>query len=62
MCSTVYGGSSLYSGSSGNFASTSVANDNVFGDNTAAQIAQQTPAMTGDLTNGFTGTVTVGLA
>jgi protocatechuate 3,4-dioxygenase beta subunit len=62
MCSTVYGGSSIYSGSNGNFASTSVANDNVFGDNTAAQIAQQTPAMTGDLTNGFTGTVTVGLA
>jgi len=34
----------------------------VFGDNTAEQIAAMTPAMTGDITNGFTGSVTVGLA
>ncbi|MFT3965421.1 MAG: intradiol ring-cleavage dioxygenase [Sphingobium sp.] len=62
QCNTVYSGSSTYGSSSSNFASISIANDNVFGDNTAAQIAQQTIAMTGDLTNGFAGTVTVGLA
>lgn len=62
QCSTVYSGSSVYGSSSSNFASASIANDNVFGDNTSAQIALQTIAMTGDLTNGFTGTVTVGLA
>ncbi|HEX7856560.1 MAG TPA: intradiol ring-cleavage dioxygenase [Sphingobium sp.] len=60
-CSTVYSGSSLYGSSSSNFASTSIASDNVFGDNTAAQIALQTPGITGDLTNGLAATVTVGL-
>lgn len=60
-CSTVYAGSSLYSGSGSNFAATSTASDNVFGDNTSAQIALQTPVLTGDITNGYTGTITIGL-
>ncbi|HEX7874299.1 MAG TPA: intradiol ring-cleavage dioxygenase [Sphingobium sp.] len=62
QCSSVYSGSSLYGSSSSNFAATSTASDNVFGDNSSAQIAQQTISMTGDLTNGYAGTVTVGLA
>ncbi|MET0363098.1 MAG: intradiol ring-cleavage dioxygenase [Sphingobium sp.] len=62
QCSTVYSGSSLYGSSSSNFAATSTSSDNVFGDNSSAQIAQQTISMTGDLTNGYAGTVTVGLA
>jgi protocatechuate 3,4-dioxygenase beta subunit len=60
-CSTVYT-TTAYASSRTNFASTTTANDNVFGDNTAAQITAMTPVMTGDITNGFTGTVTVGIA
>lgn len=60
-CAIVYA-TSAYSSSRTNFASTTIANDNVFGDNTSAQIAAMTPTMTGDATNGFTGSVTVGLS
>ena len=60
-CDTVYA-SSGYASSATNFARTSTSSDNVFGDNSSAQVTAMTPAMTGDLTNGFTGTVTVGLA
>lgn len=62
QCSTVYASASGYGSSASNFSSISVANDNVFGDNSSAQIAQQTISMTGDITNGYTGTVLVGLA
>jgi hypothetical protein len=34
----------------------------VFGDNSAAQIAQQTPAMTGSVSAGYTATATIGIA
>ncbi|WP_242128858.1 intradiol ring-cleavage dioxygenase [Sphingobium sp. Sx8-8] len=60
-CNTVYA-TSAYSSSKSNFAAISTSSDNVFGDNTSAQIAAMTPSMTGDITNGYTGTVTVGLA
>jgi protocatechuate 3,4-dioxygenase beta subunit len=60
-CTTVYA-TSDYASSKTNFASMTTANDNVFGDNTSAQIAAMTPTMTGDITNGFAGTVTVGIA
>jgi hypothetical protein len=33
----------------------------VFGDNTSAQIALQTPSLSGDVTNGYTGTITIGV-
>ncbi|MET0371058.1 MAG: intradiol ring-cleavage dioxygenase [Sphingobium sp.] len=51
-----------YASSNSNFAAITTAIDNVFGDNTTAQIAAMTPTMTGDITNGYTGAVTVGLA
>ncbi len=60
-CDTVYA-SSGYSSSASNFSSTTTSNDNVFGDNSSTQVTAMTPVMTGDLTNGYTGTVTVGLA
>ena len=60
-CTAIYA-TSGYASSRSNFSSTTTVNDNVFGDNTAEQIAAMTPAMTGDITNGFTGSVTVGLA
>jgi hypothetical protein len=38
-------------------AQTTVANDNVFGDNTAAQIAAMTPALTGSVAAGYSGSI-----
>ncbi|MBJ7376557.1 MAG: intradiol ring-cleavage dioxygenase [Sphingobium sp.] len=60
-CTTVYA-TSGYTSSKSNFASISTSSDNVFGDNTSAQVTAMTPTMTGDITNGYTGAVTVGLA
>ncbi len=40
----------------------SLSSDNVFGDNTAAQIAQQTPTLTGSPTAGYTGSAIIGIA
>ena len=38
-----------------------LASDYVFGDNTAAQLAAETIALSGNITNGYTGAVTVGV-
>ena len=62
VSSTVYNGSSLYSSSVSNFSRISIASDNVFGDNTAAQIAQQTPTLTGSVAAGYTGSAVIGIA
>jgi protocatechuate 3,4-dioxygenase beta subunit len=61
VCSAVYA-TSAYSGSVGPFSRVSLANDNVFGDNSAAQLAQQTPTMSGSASAGYTATVQVGVA
>jgi hypothetical protein len=45
-----------------NLARITVASDNVFGNNTAAQIAQQTPTMSGSVANGYTASAVIGLA
>jgi protocatechuate 3,4-dioxygenase beta subunit len=60
-CSTVYSGAAGYSTSVNNFASVTTANDNVFGDNTAAQFAAQTPILSGSITDGYTGTIVIGV-
>jgi protocatechuate 3,4-dioxygenase beta subunit len=62
VCTTVFDGSSLYSASIANFASVSIASDNVFGDNTSTQIAQQRPTMTGSVAAGYIATNTIGIA
>ncbi|NYT39200.1 intradiol ring-cleavage dioxygenase [Sphingomonas sp. R-74633] len=61
-CSTVYNGASGYTTSVRNFASISLNSDNVFGDNSSAQIAQQTPVMSGSVTAGYTATAVIGIA
>lgn len=61
-CSEVYNNTSGYSTSVRNLAGVSLTGDNVFGDNSSAQIAQQTPAMTGSATTGYTATAVIGLA
>jgi hypothetical protein len=61
ICSAVYS-SGGYTQSASNLSAITTSSDNVFGDNTSAQIAAQTPAMTGNTTAGYTATVTVGIA
>lgn len=61
VCSTIYNSVTGYSPSISNLAAISFSTDNVFSDNTAAQLAAQTIALTGDTTNGYTGTVTLGI-
>lgn len=61
-CSTVYAGASGYSSSATNLARVTIPSDNVFGDNSAAQIAQQTPTLSGSVAEGYTGTAIVGIA
>ncbi|WP_244501667.1 intradiol ring-cleavage dioxygenase [Sphingomonas gellani] len=62
VCSTVYSGSSLYSSSVSNFRSVRLSSDNVFGDNTSAQLAQQTPTMSGSVSGGYAAAAKIGLA
>lgn len=57
-CSQVYSSASGYGASAPNFAAISLASDNVFGNDSAAQ---QLAAVTGDVTNGFAATLTIGL-
>lgn len=57
-CSNVYSGSSTYSASVANLAAISFSTDNVFSDGVSTQLA----TMAGDLTNGFTARLQVGVA
>lgn len=61
VCSAVYALSG-YSGSSSNFARVSLTSDNVFGDNSSAEIQAMTMVMSGNATDGYSAQVTVGLA
>ena len=62
ICGTLYAAATGYATSLTNFRQTSIATDGIFGDNTAAQIAQQTPSLSGSVSAGYTGSVVVGLA
>lgn len=62
ICTTVYNGATGYSASVTNLARVSLSSDYVFGDNSSAQIAQQTPSMTGSVSAGYTATNTIGIA
>jgi protocatechuate 3,4-dioxygenase beta subunit len=62
-CNDVYAnGGALYSASAGNLAAAPIGSDNVFGDNSAAQIALMTPSATGSAAAGYTANVVVGVA
>lgn len=56
----VYAAAPVYAGSADNLAKVSLKKDNVFGDNTAKQIAAQTLAMTGDPRSGYRAQATIG--
>lgn len=59
QCAAVYAANPIYSNGIRNLGRISIASDNVFRDNTEAQIEQQMLKMTGDPATGYTGTVTV---
>jgi protocatechuate 3,4-dioxygenase beta subunit len=60
-CVAVYA-TSAYSTSLSNYNSITIASDNVFGDNTTAQMAVMTPVFTGSVSAGYTATSTIGIA
>ena len=61
VCSAVYGGAMGYSASVTNLAQVTTTNDNVFDSSSAAQLAAQTPALSGNTSAGYIGTVTIGV-
>ncbi|MBL8272159.1 intradiol ring-cleavage dioxygenase [Steroidobacter sp.] len=61
VCSTVYSGATGYSSSVTNLSRVTLASDGIFGDNTAAQLAAMTAAMSGSVADGYTGTLTIGV-
>lgn len=62
LCDAVYADTILYPDSATRFAAISTSADYVFGDNTAAQIAQQTPTITGSVATGYVATALIGIA
>uniref|UniRef100_UPI0015762A56 dioxygenase family protein n=1 Tax=Sphingomonas bacterium TaxID=1895847 RepID=UPI0015762A56 len=62
VCATVFADTTTYPTAASIFKSTSLSSDNVFGDNTAAQLAQQTPTFTGSAAAGYTATALIGIA
>lgn len=58
-CADVYAADARYSNGTVNLGRISIATDNVFSDNSADEIAQQTPVLTGDPQRGYTGVVTI---
>lgn len=61
-CSTIFADTTTYPSSASNFSRVSLSGDNVFGDNTSAQIAQQTPTISGTAAAGLTATALIGIA
>lgn len=61
ICTAVYNSVSGYSQSVAHFSQVSTSTDNVFDSGTAAQLAQQTLSLTGDTTNGYTGSILIGV-
>ena len=61
-CATIYADTTTYPSSSSNFARVSLSSDNVFGDNTSALIAQQTPTFTGSTSAGYAANAVIGIA
>jgi protocatechuate 3,4-dioxygenase beta subunit len=61
-CTQVYNNATGYTASISNFSGVSLSGDNVFGDNSSAQIAQQTPTMSGSVAAGYTASALIGIA
>ena len=62
ICTAIYDDTATgYGGSATNFSSISTSTDNVFASSTTAQITAQTPSLSGSVSAGFTGSITIGL-
>ena len=61
LCGTIYADTTTYPSSASNFRQVSLSGDMVFGDNTSAQLAQQTPTFTA-ASAGYTATALIGIA
>ena len=59
ICQSVYKNAAGYNESLADLSNVTVSSDNVFGDSTAAQIARQTPVLTGSVSAGYTGTILI---
>ncbi|GGB10295.1 dioxygenase family protein [Allosediminivita pacifica] len=59
VCARVYAADARYSNGTRNLGRISLARDNVFGDNSAAELAQQTLSMTGTPGTGYAGAVII---
>jgi protocatechuate 3,4-dioxygenase beta subunit len=59
ICQTVYKNAAGYSRSLTELSDVTVSSDNVFEDSSAAQIARQTPVLTGSVSAGYTGTILI---
>jgi protocatechuate 3,4-dioxygenase beta subunit len=62
ICTAVYADATTYPASVSGFARVALSSDNVFGDNTAAQITQQTPTFVGSPAAGYTASALIGIA
>lgn len=62
VCDAVYADTAVYGASLSRFRDTSITGDNVFGNNTSAQMAVMTLAATGSPTTGYAASARVGLA
>ena len=62
VCEAVYADSSVYGASLSRFRNTSIASDNIFGDNSSAQTAVMTLTTSGSASAGYSANTTVGIA
>ncbi|MEO7222633.1 MAG: intradiol ring-cleavage dioxygenase [Devosia sp.] len=62
VCEEVYDTAAGYEASISSFARISVESDNVFRDNSDDEMTMMTPSLTGNVTDGYTAEVTVGVA
>jgi len=61
-CSAVYADATTYPSSAAKFTRISLSSDGIFGDNSAAQVAQQTLVFSGNVTAGYDATALIGIA
>jgi hypothetical protein len=57
----VYATASGFAASAGNLTGVTTSNDNMFGDNSAAQLAAMTPTLSGNVTDGYVGNIVIGV-
>ena len=62
VCTTVFADTATYPGSASRLARVSLSSDGIFGDNSAAQVAQQTPTFAGSAAAGYQASAIIGIA